>query len=178
MQRDCPPTRGDVHRSTSSAAPSAELSCLGTSGIGNAERSGLRNKIVPRCEASTPPRHRTRCAPTVSAASPLLHIATHSFNGWRCCPIPPLPQVLFRQRVRRRSPLRAGAIRPSPVSLLAVHSHYLPGGFWRVAQRCLVDLTFPVYRLKARNWRCHDKRETVFIIRSGRRGEALTPLRP
>ena len=35
-----------------------------------------RNKIVSQCEASTFPRYRTRCAPTVSAPTPLLHTAS------------------------------------------------------------------------------------------------------
>lgn len=36
----------------------------------------------------------SRCA-TAAAA----FVATHSFNGWRCCPIPPLYKVLLRQRL-------------------------------------------------------------------------------
>ena len=46
-------------------------------GYGNTScRSEHRNKRVSQCEASTSPRHRTRCAPTVSAPTPLLHTAT------------------------------------------------------------------------------------------------------
>ena len=41
-----------------------------------AARSANRNKRVSQCEASTFPRHRTRCAPTVSAPTTLLHTAT------------------------------------------------------------------------------------------------------
>ena len=45
-------------------------------GYGNTScRSEHRNKRVSQCEASTSPRHRTRCAPTVSAPSPMLHTA-------------------------------------------------------------------------------------------------------
>ena len=36
---------------------------------------GYRNKRVSQSEASTPSRHRTRCAPTVSAPTPMLHTA-------------------------------------------------------------------------------------------------------
>ena len=64
---------------------------------------GYLNKRVSQSEASTPPRHRNRCAPTVSApgfdAAHRLRFATHSFNGWRCCPIPTLYKVLLRQRL-------------------------------------------------------------------------------
>ena len=41
-----------------------------------AARSVRRNKRVSQCEASTFPRYRTRCAPTVSAPTTLLHTAT------------------------------------------------------------------------------------------------------
>ena len=33
------------------------------------------------------------------AAAHRYRFATHSFNGWRCCPIPPLYKVLLRQRL-------------------------------------------------------------------------------
>ena len=33
------------------------------------------------------------------AAAHRYRFATHSFNGWRCCPIPPLYKVLVRQRL-------------------------------------------------------------------------------
>ena len=34
-----------------------------------------------------------------SDAAHRYRFATHSFNGWRCCPIPPLYKVLLRQRL-------------------------------------------------------------------------------
>ena len=34
-----------------------------------------------------------------SDAAHRYRFATHSFNGWRCCPIPPLYKVLIRQRL-------------------------------------------------------------------------------
>ena len=42
-----------------------------------------------------------------SAAAHRCRFATHSFNGWRCCPIPPLYKVLLGRAFSLRSPLRA-----------------------------------------------------------------------
>ena len=51
----------------------------------------------------------SRCA-TAAAA----FVATHSFNGWRCCPIPTLYKVLLGRAFSFRSPLRAGELLSSP----------------------------------------------------------------
>ena len=45
-----------------------------------------------------------------SDAAHRYRFATHSFNGWRCCPIPPLYKVLLGRAFSLRSPLRAGDI--------------------------------------------------------------------
>lgn len=44
------------------------------------------------------------------AAAHRFRFATHSFNGWRCCPIPPLYKVLLGRAFSLRSPLRAGEL--------------------------------------------------------------------
>ena len=48
------------------------------------------------------------------AAAHRYRFATHSFNGWRCCPIPPLYKGLLGRAFSLRSPLRAGALLSSP----------------------------------------------------------------
>ena len=59
----------------------------------------------------------SRCA-TAAAA----FVATRSFNGWRCCPIPPLLQMLG---LRLRAPLSTAneTRNSSPSAHGAVHSH-------------------------------------------------------
>lgn len=49
-----------------------------------------------------------------SNAAHRYRFATHSFNGWRCCPIPPLYKVLLGRAFSLRSPLRAGYLLSSP----------------------------------------------------------------
>ena len=51
----------------------------------------------------------SRCA-TAAAA----FVATRSFNGWRCCPTPPLYKAQLGRAFSLRSPLRAGDILSSP----------------------------------------------------------------
>lgn len=62
------------------------------------------------------------------AAAHRYRFATHSFNGYRCCPIPPLLKVLLGRDFSLRSPLRARETLSSPSSHIKVHSHYSPGG--------------------------------------------------
>ena len=70
-----------------------------------------------------------------SDAAHRYRFATHSFNGWRCCPIPPFAQTSFVKSFAS-----------------SLHSHVAS------KHRCFVGLTFLVHRLKARNYRCHDER--------------------
>ena len=49
-----------------------------------------------------------------SNAAHRYRFATHSFNGWRCCPIPPLYKVLLGRAFSLRSPLRARELLSSP----------------------------------------------------------------
>ena len=51
----------------------------------------------------------SRCA-TAAAA----FVATRSFNGWRCCPTPPLYKAQLGRAFSLRSPLRAGDTLSSP----------------------------------------------------------------
>ena len=74
-----------------------------------AARSVRRNKIVLQCEAST-----LRGKHSVSNGCTPLRFSTHSFNGWRCCPIPPLYKVLLGRAFSLRSPLRARELLSSP----------------------------------------------------------------
>ena len=100
-------------------------------GYGNTScRSERRNKRVLQCEAST-----LRGKRSGSAAAHRYRFATHSFNGYRCCPIPPFAQTSFGK---------------SFVSSL--HSHVAS------KHRCFGNLTFLVHWLKARNYRCYDER--------------------
>ena len=54
----------------------------------------LEQRLCRPVGASEQESVASRCA-TAAAA----FVATHSFNGWRCCPIPPLYKVLLRQRL-------------------------------------------------------------------------------
>lgn len=77
----------------------------------------------------------SRCA-TAAAA----FVATHSFNGWRCCPIPPLYKVLLGRAFSLRSPLRARELLSSPsfphqgaLALFACrHSEFVANGTRRL----------------------------------------------
>ena len=72
----------------------------------------VRNRIlrqIPDLYASaTPHSLRSYGICSNSAAAQRYRFATHSFNGWRCCPIPPLFKVLLGKDFSLRSPLRAG----------------------------------------------------------------------
>ena len=54
--------------------------------------------------------------------------ATHSFNGWRCCPIPPLYKVPLAEPSRSVLHCEPEIYYHRLLSHLAVHSHYSPGG--------------------------------------------------
>lgn len=69
----------------------------------------LEQRLCRPVGASEQESVASRCA-TAAAA----FVATHSFNGWRCCPIPPLYKVLLGRAFSLRSPLRAGDILSSP----------------------------------------------------------------
>ena len=49
-----------------------------------------------------------------SDAAHRYRFATHSFNGWRCCPTPPLYKAQLGRAFSLRSPLRAGDTLSSP----------------------------------------------------------------
>ena len=51
---------------------------------------------------------------SVSDAAHRYSFATHSFNGYRCCPIPTLYKVLLGRAFSLRSPLRARELLSSP----------------------------------------------------------------
>ena len=56
--------------------------------------------------------------------------ATHSFNGWRCCPIPPLYKVLLAEPSRSVLHCEQEIYYHRLLSHLAVHSHYSPMAFY------------------------------------------------
>ena len=93
----------------------------------------------------------SRCA-TAAAA----FITTHSFNGWRCCPIPTFAQTSLGNSFAS-----------------SLHSHV-------ASMLCrFVSLTFIAHRMMARNWRClvDDKRFPVSApwVRRGTRSIAPMP---
>ena len=65
----------------------------------------------------------SRCA-TAAAA----FVATRSFNGWRCCPIPPLYKVLLAEPSRSVLHCELEIYYHRLLSHIKVHSHCSPGG--------------------------------------------------
>ena len=63
-----------------------------------------------------------------SAAAHRYRFATHSFNGWRCCPIPPLYKVLLAEPSRSVLHCEQEIYYHRLLSHIAVHSHYSPVG--------------------------------------------------
>ena len=63
----------------------------------------------------------SRCA-TAAAA----FVATRSFNGWRCCPIPPLYKVLLAEPSRSVLHCEQESYYHRLLSHIAVHSHCSP----------------------------------------------------
>ena len=63
-----------------------------------------------------------------SAAAHRYRFATHSFNGYRCCPLPPLYKVLLAEPSRSVLHCELEIHYHRLLSLLAVHSHCSPGG--------------------------------------------------
>lgn len=97
-----------------------------------AARSAHRNKRVLQCEASTSPRHRTRCAPTVSAPTPLLHTATalqHTLStAFAVVRYLPCTKCLNGRALRSVLHCEQEIYFHRLLSHRAVHSHYTPGG--------------------------------------------------
>ena len=82
-----------------------------------------------------------------SAAAHRYRFATHSFNGYRCCPIPPLYKVLLAEPSRSVLHCELEIHYHRLLSHLAVHSHYSPGGRADLSHRCsLATLTRSVRR--------------------------------
>ena len=63
-----------------------------------------------------------------SAAAHRCRFATHSFNGWRCCPIPPLYKVLLAEPSRSVLHCELEIYYHRLLSHIKVHSHCSPGG--------------------------------------------------
>ena len=62
------------------------------------------------------------------AAAHRYRFATHSFNGWRCCPIPPLFKVLLAEPSRSVLHCEQESYYHRLLSHIKVHSHYSPCG--------------------------------------------------
>ena len=69
----------------------------------------LEQRLCRPVGASEQESVASRCA-TAAAA----FVATRSFNGWRCCPTPPLYKAQLGRAFSLRSPLRAGDTLSSP----------------------------------------------------------------
>ena len=63
-----------------------------------------------------------------SNAAHRYRFATHSFNGWRCCPIPPLYKVLLAEPSRSVLHCEQESYYHRLLSHIKVHSHYSPCG--------------------------------------------------
>ena len=114
---DPPTRRRRCNLSTFSVAPSAEVFCLCTQNSGCAARSAHRNKRVSQCEASTFPRHRTRCARRcllqLRCCTPL-PLCNTLFQRLALLSDTSLVQSAFGRAFSLRSPLRARDILSSP----------------------------------------------------------------
>ena len=65
-----------------------------------------------------------------SDAAHRYRFATHSFNGWRCCPIPTLYKVLLAEPSRSVLHCEQEIYYHRLLSHLAVHSHYSPAALY------------------------------------------------
>ena len=70
-----------------------------------------------------------------SAAAHRCRFATHSFNGWRCCPIPPLYKVLLAKPSRSVLHCEQEIYYHRLLSHIKVHSHYSPAA----ERMCRID---------------------------------------
>ena len=91
-----PPRKSFAFALRTAAVPPGR--CIGTKECSNVKNLRLRDTALAALDgvcSNSDAAHRYR-------------FATHSFNGWRCCPIPPLYKVLLGKDFSLRSPLRAG----------------------------------------------------------------------
>ena len=121
---------------------------LRTAAVPPGRRIGTRE-----CSNVKPLRFRDTALATLdgvgsnSAAAHRYRFATHSFNGYRCCPIPPLYKVLLAEPSRSVLHCELEIHYHRLLSHLAVHSHYSPGGRADLSHRCsLATLTRSVRR--------------------------------
>ena len=80
--------------------------------VGTSEQESLA--MLSLYVSAIPHSLRSYAICSVSDSAHRYRFATHSFNGWRCCPIPPLYKVLLGRAFSLRSPLRAGDTLSSP----------------------------------------------------------------
>ena len=97
-----PPRKSFAFALRTAAVPPGR--CIGTRECSNVKNLRLRDTALAALDgvcSNSDAAHRYR-------------FATHSFNGWRCCPIPPLYKVLLGRAFSLRSPLRARELLSSP----------------------------------------------------------------
>ena len=100
---------------------------LRTAAVPPGRRIGTRE-----CRNVKPLRFRDTALATLdgvcsnSDAAHRYRFATHSFNGWRCCPIPPLYKVLLAEPSRSGLHCEQEIHYHRLLSHIAVHSHYSP----------------------------------------------------
>ena len=90
-----PPRKSFAFALRTAAVPPGR--CIGTRECSNVKNLRLRDTALAALDgvcSNSDAAHRYR-------------FATHSFNGYRCCPIPPLYKVLLGRDFSLRSPLRA-----------------------------------------------------------------------
>ena len=126
-----PPRKSFAFALRTAAVPPGR--CIGTRECSNVKNLRLRDTALAALDgvcSNSDAAHRYR-------------FATHSFNGWRCCPIPPLLKVLLRQKTSS-SVLHCeqDSYYHRLLPNLAVHSHYSPTALLIIrAVRCDVAIT-------------------------------------
>ena len=102
-----------IHCPSTSSSGKPHGRCIGTRESRNVKPLRLRDTALATLDgvcSNSDAAHRYR-------------FATHSFNGWRCCPIPPLYKVLERQSLLAPFSTANETRNSSPSAHGAVHSH-------------------------------------------------------
>ena len=123
-----PPRKSFAFALRTAAVPPGR--CIGTRECSNVKNLRLRDTALAALDGVC----------SNYAAAHRYRFATHSFNGWRCCPIPPLYKVLLGRAFSLRSPLRARELLSSPsfphqgaLALFACrHSEFVANGTRRL----------------------------------------------
>lgn len=128
---DPPTRRRRCNLSTFYVAPYAEVFCQCTQ---NSDKPHGRRIGTRECSNVKPLRFRDTALAALdgvcsnSAAAHRFRFTTHSFNGYRCCPLPPLYKVLLAEPSRSVLHCELEIYYHRLLSHIKVHSHCSPGG--------------------------------------------------